>query len=262
MRLEYKYIIPVHLLDEVRRDILPWVTPDAFASRCDEHQYTVRSIYLDTPRFDVYREKVEGFKVRKKIRVRSYDLLHDNSIAFLEIKRKNEQRGTKHRAMLRFADLPELMQTGGVEQFILAGQDLAVSRESARRFMFHVVSASMRPAALVTYEREAYESRMNPSLRITFDKHLRYRPSPAWSNLFDEQGLRHLAPRMFILEIKFNHGFAPWLQSVIVKHNLVRTSVSKYGACIAACYELKSMLPKRLIDRSPMKAHTRMEVIA
>ena len=261
MRLEYKYIVPVHLLDEVRRDILPWVTPDAFAARSAQHQYTVRSIYLDTPRLDAYREKLEGYKERKKIRIRSYNLQHDDCIAYLEIKRKSDQRGMKHRAMVRFSQLPLLMETKDVEEFVLPGQDCDTSYGNARRFLFHIVRSSMNPVVLVTYEREAYEGVLDPSLRVTFDKYLRYKPFPGWSELYHDGALRHVAPRYFILEVKFNNGFSPWLQSVIIRHNLVRTSVSKYGSSIAVCPELKPMLPKRLHKRTPIGTRTQLEVV-
>jgi hypothetical protein len=55
---------------------------------------------------------------------------------------------------------------------------------------------------------------------------------PALKDLYRESGLKHLAPRFFIVEIKFGNAFAPWLQAIVRKHGLTRISVSKYGSCV------------------------------
>jgi hypothetical protein len=65
MKYEFKYIVPVSLLDELREAIRPYVDYDPFAAVMENHEYTVRSIYFDTARFDYYFEKIDGYKIRK-----------------------------------------------------------------------------------------------------------------------------------------------------------------------------------------------------
>lgn len=234
MRFEHKYVVPMERLDALRHDVLPYTTLDINTIARKDHQYTVRSIYFDTARLDAFREKLEGIKVRRKLRVRSYNSVEEGSLAYLEIKSKMEQRGTKCRAPLNTADLPAFFRDHDSETHVLPGRNKSAAVENARRFLFHYIRSAMKPVVLVTYEREAFQGRFDPNLRITFDKHVRFLALPALDDLYREEGLTHLAPRFFIVEIKFGGGYAPWLQSIITKHCLTRRSISKYGSCVAA----------------------------
>jgi hypothetical protein len=62
------------------------------------------------------------------------------------------------------------------------------------------------------------------------------------------------------MEIKFDSGFASWLQAVIKRHNLIRTSVSKYGSCLGACAEIRPMLPRRMMEAEREEVQWRKEV--
>ncbi len=232
MRLEYKYAVPVDRLDALREDIRRFTTLDTFAARHSTLQYTVRSIYFDTPLFTAYRDKLDGIKVRKKLRIRSYNDRQTDQIAYLEIKSKNNQRGMKYRAPVLVDDIDTLISSRETDGLVLPGTDLSRSTKNAQRFLFHYVRSSMRPVILVTYEREAFLGQHDRTLRITFDKNMRFAPYPSVQDLFEEDTLRHVAPRYFIMEVKFDHGFSPWLSSVIKKHSLNRTSISKYCSCL------------------------------
>jgi hypothetical protein len=233
-------------LDSLRRDILPYTTLDGYASVRENHQYTVRSIYFDTPRFTAYREKVEGVKVRKKLRIRSYNEEQTADAVFLEIKSKVNQQGMKQRAQIPFDRLSAFFDLLVADKFIPPGPNHEVWRDNAERFLFHYIHHSLKPVVLVTYEREAYVGRFDWALRVTFDKHLRFLPLPKLTELFQDNELKHIAPRFFVLEIKFHGGFAPWLQSVVNKHGLIRTSISKYGSCVAASGILHPSSPHTL----------------
>ena len=45
----------------------------------------------------------------------------------------------------------------------------------AEKFLYYYVKGSLNPITLVTYEREAFFSKFDKSLRITFDKNIRYK---------------------------------------------------------------------------------------
>ena len=47
-KLEYKYLVPISLLDVLRNEVHPFVEPDPYADKQQDGKYTVRSIYLDT----------------------------------------------------------------------------------------------------------------------------------------------------------------------------------------------------------------------
>ena len=104
-RIEYKYLAPNTLLDQIRADIRPFVEVDGPPARPDAREYTVRSVYFDTPRFACYDEKNDGLLARNKYRIRGYDQRRDDAVVFLEIKRKYQDCITKRRAPLLHRDL-------------------------------------------------------------------------------------------------------------------------------------------------------------
>ncbi len=59
--------------------------------------YMITSLYLDTEDFAYFYEKVEGLKIRSKVRLRRYD---DEMGGFLELKGKRKRRITKSRLRL------------------------------------------------------------------------------------------------------------------------------------------------------------------
>ena len=105
MRLEYKFLVPDEKVEDVLAALTPYLRLDPFAEKTAGNYYTVRSIYLDTRTFRYYKEKIEGYRVRKKVRIRGYNRQTDKSSAFLEIKRKYENYITKNRAPLLYSNL-------------------------------------------------------------------------------------------------------------------------------------------------------------
>ncbi len=82
MRLEYKYIVPSNKLESLRNALLPFVQYDPYSNIRGDKQYTVKSIYLDSRNLKDYRDKIDGVYKRKKVRIRGYNDVHDNSTLF------------------------------------------------------------------------------------------------------------------------------------------------------------------------------------
>jgi hypothetical protein len=230
MRREYKYLIPQKDIDLLRQRITPYVTVDNFAS--EGNQYTVRSIYFDTSKLKFYNEKIAGVKIRKKLRVRGYNELVDESIVFLEIKRKYENHIDKNRSPLKYYNLNDLLSTSDLESYCLTDNGFQNSVADGEKFLHCIHKNSLKPIVLVVYEREAYYSRFDTSLRLTFDKNLRYLLFPSLDKLYTEEDMKYTMPKYFIFEIKFNMGFPGWLQSVIRDLNISRMALSKYTMCL------------------------------
>lgn len=232
MRLEYKYLVPNELLPRLRALIYPFVEVDPYAARSGRHEYTVRSIYFDTPNLDFYQDKVDGLDVRRKLRIRGYEEYREGDLVFLEIKRKKGPTVFKQRAPVPYTYVHELLISGSAEQYALASDEFPDAVDNARRFLFHVHSASLLPTALVVYEREAYQGKINCFLRITFDKNLRGAPFPPLTNLFLEDKIVYTLAGHFVLEIKSCGGIPAWLCAAISKFNLKPIAVSKYVICL------------------------------
>ncbi|MBM3435321.1 MAG: polyphosphate polymerase domain-containing protein [Bacteroidetes bacterium] len=228
MRFEYKYIVKTSVLDPLRKSVLPFVDLDKFAAVDDKHHYTVRSIYFDTPKFNYYYEKVEGIKNRKKLRLRGYSKDDGENIVFFEIKRKYNVPIIKYRAPAKFEDALEMFRSCNINGSVISNKFFPKGNENSLRFCYQMFSKNLRPVVLIVYEREAYHSKFDESVRITFDKNLRSKSYPAICELFEEDKLSPVIPEEFILEIKFNDHFPVWMRPIIGQYSLLRQSASKY----------------------------------
>lgn len=245
MRLEYKFLIPLNRLIELREAINPFVFLDEYAEREKNNEYTVRSIYYDTMRLDDYRDKISGIKVRKKLRIRGYNEKNKESIVFLEVKRKSENYVSKNRAPLQCNNLELLLNTCDCESYLLKKKNYLDVKNDAMRFFYLLKLKNCSPVALITYEREAYFSKHDTTLRITIDKNLRSAPLPKNSELYRNAGLKLAMPGYIIMEIKFFNGFPHWLQKIISSFELNRRAISKYTICVDNHYELNRFINKK-----------------
>lgn len=230
MRYERKYLVPNELMVPLRKRLMPFLSPDpnGHITSFGVHQYTVRSIYLDSRDMECYRQKESGIKTRRKLRIRGYNQYHPESKVILEIKRKTGGRIHKHRSMVYFHNLDALITSGNLENYIIHGQDTS-TLENACRFFFHLKKRQFRPSNLVAYEREAYQGKIDPGVRITLDKNMRSKTFPAFDELYNDQGLTPLFCNHFIMEIKyFSDRMPSWARSIIQEFGLRNDAISKY----------------------------------
>ncbi|MEW6752925.1 MAG: polyphosphate polymerase domain-containing protein [Candidatus Latescibacterota bacterium] len=224
-RSECKYLVPTERLPALRQALLPFFDVDLHVSR-ERGEYTVQSIYFDTPNLDYYWQKVDGIQHRRKLRLRGYDQPESNAAVFLEIKRKDDACIAKTRVQLAYPQALRVL-AGGCPERHFGAADPARLRD-LQAFLYHLHRYRLLPVVLVRYEREAYFCRFDPSLRITLDKDLRSAPYPRLERLFGERRTRPSLRGRFVLEAK-SHGMLPaWLRSILEEFGLERTAVSKY----------------------------------
>lgn len=234
-RIEYKYLVPNGLMERLRAEILPYLVPDRPPGGGSSCEYTVRSVYYDTPRFDCYNEKVDGLKMRNKFRVRGYGRGGMRSVVFLEIKRKSDAFIKKHRAPLDHADLEAFLATRDVDRYIRSKDGSSREKDDALRFLYHYGRHGLRPTALVVYDREAFAGKFDPSLRVTFDKNVRGSAFPSLENLFDDDRLEIALRGRFIFEVKFfRYALPAWVRTIVKRYELPRMALSKYAICLDA----------------------------
>lgn len=228
-RLEYKYLLPLNIIDQLRSDLLRYMEYDDFASRKPQKGYTVRSIYLDSYDFKCYYEKLDGILTRNKFRVRGYDSRDENKNIFLEIKRKHDGFISKDRYPVPLQNFGQKWSIDSCTNDGIAEEDEALSN-----FSYHYHLKNLQPKVLVTYDREPFQCKFGSSLRITFDKNLRSKPVSSFESLFDDHDLTKSYGDRFIFEIKFFQVLPQWINSVLMKYDLTRISVSKYTTSIDA----------------------------
>ena len=237
LRFEYKYYVPNRKLDLLRSMIKPFAVLDKFADSKPKKEYTVRSIYFDTPDFECYATKVDGLKHRNKVRLRGYDLESPENTVFCEIKRKYEGPILKTRAPVSFLDVKKIFKGESTERYVENTKKFPSAKDDAKRFMYNVYARKMRPVVCVIYEREPWLSKLEDfenNLRITFDKNLRGTAYPSVDDLYDEEGVQLALQGYFILEVKFNEYCPSWVKPIIGTLGLHKEPASKYCLCIDA----------------------------
>jgi len=244
-RLEYKYLVHNDYLDAIRDEIMPHVRVDEHAIDRTPREYTIRSIYFDTPDMKFYDEKIDGIKIRRKFRIRGYNELDENETIFLEIKRKYDNFISKNRAPLINHDLQALFSSGDVAKYIICSNGDTQNLDDARRFLYHYYLHKLSPSVIVIYDREAFFGRDNERVRITFDKSLRSCHYSITDKLFSDLPVRPVFKNHFVLELKFRKGMPLWARHIIGKYELPRLAISKYTMCIDAHAEFND-LSKRI----------------
>ncbi len=231
-REEFKYWITPAMAERIRSFISPFVTTDPHAEQSPTSSYVVRSIYYDTPGFDFYYHKLEGLKVRKKLRIRGYNHTQPSDRVFLEIKHKMGRKIFKERAALPFSQTGQLLRPGSriIDETM---EDWGrQSRMAAHRFFWLQERLGLKPVILVVYLRRAFVCRFNPRTRLTMDSQVRSIPFPRQNDLPRDHGLKACTNGSVILELKFDGSIPPWMSTLVRSGKLKPESISKYCMCI------------------------------
>lgn len=238
VRYERKYYIANEALDALRARLNAFVNPDDHSKVTGGglSQYTVRSIYYDTPTMAYYYEKKEGLEMRNKFRIRVYDEYRPGNVAFLEIKKKIGNRIKKHRSTVFVDDLKSLLLTGNIEDYVIKNPKLPHSLADASKFLYHYFRKSLRPANLIVYDREAYHGRFDDGVRITFDKNVRSTLYPTIDELYSEKRCKLITPGYFILEIKYYDIMPVWCHSIVEEFKAQLEAISKYSSGLEVHY--------------------------
>lgn len=237
-RLELKFLIDEVMADRIRGEIAVFCEADRHSipgRRSGSNQYTINSLYLDSPALAFHEAKERGDPDRLKLRIRTYSA---DSIATLEIKRRRSNVIEKRRAVLDQADVP--LAVRGVRP---SGAFLGSGLGALDEFAQIMARTGAEPKLSVRYQREAYESVVDSYARVTFDRNVRVRPTSDWDLypseegwcLFDDHWKVDAATNPVVLELKCETAAIPgWLTEVIHRNQLQQTNFSKYsiGICL------------------------------
>ena len=230
-RQEYKYFInnaDMHKLSNILNELM----------KLDEHadlktkEYTVTSLYFETPNDDDLNEKLDGLLVREKHRMRLYN---HNSIVKLETKKRNGTVIAKNSVQIEMNDAINLINgCYNYDNF---------DNELAKLIIIKLKSSAYKPRVIVEYDRQAYYLPYG-EIRITFDKNLRtYNTHTDLFNLKDVAKSPVFLNNNQILEIKFSVGLPSYLTNALETIPSIRSSISKYALC------------QRFVDHDPRKDH-------
>ena len=223
-RFEFKYILSETKRKAVENDLLYFLEFDPFVAEREGHKYFVRSLYYDDPNYSAFHDKIDGLMSRYKFRVRTYSLSpDDNAPIFLEIKGRHNNLVFKHRTPVHLK-----AGTKAIKGDRLTDELLGTAEESVVRnqFEYDIYRKSLRPVALIDYQRRPYVSKYDPDFRITFDEQLR---ATQTTTLFPGSNAtpRRVLAGYTVVEVKFRHHLPAWFHQVIQAHELRRISISK-----------------------------------
>jgi hypothetical protein len=226
-RFELKYIVPRSVGQAFRSEIAHHLVPDHRGA-----SYYLSSLYYDSPRYGCYAEKVEGDRVRRKVRIRHYEteaVLTPDATVFLEVKQRVNRVTQKRRAPLPLAAAMALC-TDRIASEVDDPRDQAVVDE-----VYALCSQwQLRPAAITSYHREAWNgTEYDPGTRVTIDTNLRYRVTDL--DLSSKNAGRYAYhPMIELIEVKVNERIPSWLAEIVSRLDLTITRTSKYCQSVEA----------------------------
>lgn len=216
---EVKFLVP----EDVAVQIEHWATGamqrDAFADPALGGSYQTTTLYLDTPRRDVFHRS-PGFR-RNKYRLRRYG---SEPRLYLERKTRRGDRVAKRRCDVPLAEL-----------VVLTGDHAGLGETwPGLWFREKVVAHPLEPSCRLTYDRTAFvKGTPDGPLRLTLDRRIRGTAATNWDLTPLEEG--HLiVPGHVICEFKFRGAMPNLFKEAIAALRLDAGSVSKYRRMMAA----------------------------
>lgn len=218
-RHEYKYILNCGWYEVLRHRAKAVMRPDSHGKN---GVYRITSLYLDDVFDSAYNDKILGLDVRKKYRIRFYNLSPD--FIRLEIKDKKGEMVAKRSVKFTYEDYKSFLR--GDRSFLAEerfsgtiGEELYASDKLVK----------ISPAAVVDYVREAYVCDAG-NVRITFDSALKtmsgldaLNGEPNFYSVFEN--------REIILEVKYDSFIPSYIRDILAGLPLNAESVSKYVLC-------------------------------
>ena len=226
-RFELKYVVGEDAALAIREFIRSYLELDEFGASRPNYSYPVHSLYLDSDDLALYRGTINGDKNRFKLRLRYYNDDPQTPV-FFEIKRRlnniiAKQRGGVHRkavAWLLGGHLPEPahLVSPGAKQLV-----------AVERFCQLMTRQHAKPKAHIAYQREAWISPHDNSVRVTLDRHIQCEP-----RLNHQLTTRVNRPvvvfdRQVVLELKFTDRFPDWFRDLVRVFSLMQCGAAKYA---------------------------------
>jgi len=230
-RWELKYMVPGQTALAVREFVRAHLEIDEYGAGRPNLSYTIHNLYLDSDDLAIYWGTINGNKNRYKLRLRFYE---DNPRApiFFEIKRRMNEAILKQRGGVKRPAVESVLagQLPGPDELVSGdGRQLV----AIQRFVDLMMSDRAAPTAHVRYEREAWISPFDNSVRVTLDRNVMISPEfqMRFTAAMDQPTC--VFGSLVILELKFSGRYPDWFKHLTRVFNLRQGSASKYADGIA-----------------------------
>ena len=212
-RKEVKYLLTEAQLAALRPALETHMEPDAFAHS------SISNLYYDTPDFRMLRRSQEKPVYKEKLRLRSYGVPDEETQVFPEIKKKAEGIVYKRRVSMPYGDAIRY----------LSRRRPCEDGQIFQELNWMLISyGSLAPRIFLSYERDSWKGREEPSLRLTLDREILWRTEAldlrrgAW-------GEPLLEPGQVLMEVKITNAAPLWLAEALSENGIFPISFSKCG---------------------------------
>lgn len=213
-RYEVKYLLDANQYEEFRKRVDEYIVPDQF------FKSTILSLYYDTPDSLLIRRSLDKPDYKEKLRLRSYGVAEAETKVYVELKKKYDGIVYKRRVPMKLMDA-----VGYLDKGFESRVDNQIVRELDYFLDFY---KNIEPSILIMCDREAYVSKDDDSLRVTFDQNILYRDEDL--NLTSKvYGTRVIPKGSVLMELKVAGAMPLWLVKMMNELKIFPTSFSKYG---------------------------------
>ena len=216
LRQEFKFYISNEEIIFLRNSLKLFMKLDKNSNKIKKN-YTITSLYFDSPNNDAFNDKVDGIHTREKFRIRKYS---ESEIIKFESKKKIENVISKTSKIIDSDTAKNLFEN-----------NIHLLKTKKSEFLdrsFALIKCNgLRAKNIIEYDREAYYLPYG-NIRITFDLNLRTYNSN--KNFFDS--VKSPTPIFYdkinILEIKYSLPLPEHLKFILKKITANRCAISKF----------------------------------
>ena len=221
-RHELKFIVTKEQKAKILRAMEPHMVPDRYG------RSIIRTIYFDTDDYILARHSIAKPDFKEKLRIRSYARADHESTVFVELKRKYD-----HVVYKRRVAMPEHAAMAWTKAAALGNPGKTISPQMRDEIDYFIsYYGHLKPAAFLSYDREAFRMRAKDSadadFRVTFDENILFRDHDL-SLTSEPYGERILEDGKVLMELKCSGGIPLWMVKVLSDEHIYKTSFSKYG---------------------------------
>lgn len=231
-RFEIKYQLSLLERDNIVNHIRPFMELDPHI-KFGYNNYEVRSVYFDSPLKRAYFEKIDGIKVRVKLRIRYYPNFQvgERELVFIELKRKINENVSKSRVIVPFEDAFEIVDSHNQK-----AKDFykSVSQEDKQKLndIWYLYNRyNLKPVCMVWYHRRPFISKIEKGrFRITFDMGVKVRNHNFDLHVGGTSGKYVVPPQICVMEIKFTNFIPAWAVRIVQRNNVIQEKMSKFAS--------------------------------
>lgn len=239
-RFEHKYMMDYDTFKKVSNALERYMVADSHNP--NGKPYTIANIYYDTADDYLIRNSLSKPCYKEKLRLRSYGVPNEDSMVFLEIKKKFNGIVNKRRTKLMLNEAYAFAETGIPPEY-----REYMNKQVLNEIEYFLKIYDVSPKLYLAYDRIAYFEKGNNDLRISFDTNIRARRYDLGLELGDF-GENVTDKDMYLMEVKTHLAKPMWLTELMTDLDIKRKSFSKYGT------EYKNTLTKGKSEEAPLFA--------